>query len=162
MKYPKLKCEEKKNTKVCSVTLKKMKELRKKGFNYKQIGESLKISDVVVRYHISPLLNTLEYKENQRKYLRKYQRYRYKNDPEFRRKMLDSINKHHKDKYHNDPKFKKWADERSSKYSVIWYNKQKLKHPNWSSACINGAHGTKNYSSACKNKKGNCKCPCHK
>jgi len=42
MKYPKLKCEERKNTVVCSRDIKKMKKLRKSGLSYKQIGESLK------------------------------------------------------------------------------------------------------------------------
>jgi len=162
MKYPKLKCEDKQNTKVCSLTIQKMKEMRKKGLNYSQIAKSLKISENIVGYHISPFQNNSESLERRRAYNRKYQNQRYNNDPEYRRKVLDSINKHHKDKRANDPKFRKWASQLSAKNHFIWRKKQIEKHPTWLSACVVGSHETTNHKSRCKNSLGNCKCPCHK
>jgi len=162
MKYPKLKCEDKKNTTVCSLGIKKMKKLYNEGYNCTQIGKILKIPDFTVRYHISPTRNSQEGLEKRRKYSREYQRKRYNSDPEFRRKMLDSINKHHKEKYAADPKFKKWKDQSSSKYFKTWRKKQQLLHPNWSSSCQIGSHTTANHTWACKNARKTCKCPCHK
>jgi len=162
MKYPKLKCEDKRNTVVCSLTIKKMKEMRKRGLTYSKIGNSLKIGTRVVAYHISPTMNSPEKLEKRRKYSREYIKRRYNNDPQFRRNMLDSINKHHRDKRANDPKFKKWQDQMSVKNTPIWVNKQEQKHPTWSYTCARGVHETVSSSSGCKNKAGNCKCPCHR
>jgi len=162
MKYPKLKCEDKKNTTVCSVDIKKMKELRKKGYAYSHIARVLKITNSAVAYHISPTQNSQEYLEKRRKYSREYQKERYTNDPEFRRKMLDSINKHHREKYATDPKFKKWTNQASSKRFPIWKKKQQLLHPNWSSNCQIGSHVTTSHKNGCKNYTKTCKCPCHK
>jgi len=162
MKYPKLKCEDKKNTTVCSADIKKMKKLRKKGYTDSYIGKVLKVGNGVVGYHISPIQNSQESLEKRRKRSRKYQRKRYNNDPEFRRKMLDSINSHHREKYATDSKWKKWSNQISNKYGKLWRNKQKLKHPNWSSMCKLGSHVTSNRKATCKNSTKTCKCPCHK
>jgi len=139
MKYPKLKCEDKKNTTVCSVGIKKMKELRKKGYTYSHIARVLKITQNAVTYHISPIQNNQEHLEKRRKKSREYQKERYHNDPEFRQKMLDSINKHHREKYATDPKWRKWSNQSTAKTSLIWRNKQRLEHPNWSSNCQIGS-----------------------
>lgn len=162
MKYPKLKCEDKKNTIVCSLDIKKMKKLYKDGYNYSQIGKVLKVSYHLVQYHISPVKNSQEFLEKRRKYNREYIRKRYNNDPEYRRKMLDSIKKHYREKYHTDPNWKKWSNQLSSKYGKIWRNKKKLNHPNWSSKCQIGSHVTSDNTDICKNILKTCKCPCHK
>ena len=74
MKYPKLKCEEKKNTVVCSIDIKKMKKLRKEGHTYLHISKVLKISEYVVAYHVSSTRNTQEYLEKRKRYNREYNR----------------------------------------------------------------------------------------
>jgi len=161
MKYPRLKCEDKLNTVVCSLTIKKMKEMRKNGFTYKKIADSLKIGPEVVRYHISPTFNTPESIEKRKKYGREYIKRRYNTDPEYRRKMLDSIRKHHKEKLNTDPKFKEYYKQLQNSINPIWNKKQQEKHPNWSYTCARGVHETITIR-GCKNQSGNCKCPCHK
>lgn len=162
MKYPRLKCEDKLNTVVCSLTIKKMKEMRKKGSTYKKIADSLKIRYHVVRYHVSSAFNTPEAIEKRRKRIREYNKRRYNTDPEYRQKMLDSIRKHHKEKLNTDPKFKEYYRQLKKLNAPIWTKKQQEKHPNWSYTCVRGAHEITTNIRRCKNKFGNCKCPCHK
>lgn len=160
MNYPKLKCEDKQNTTVCSLTLKKMKELRKTGMTYTKIARELKVSSGSVFYHISPSQNNPESKEAQRDKSRKYNTLRYKTDPVFRRKMLDSIIKSHAMR-RKDPNYKKWEQAISKRNFKTWSeNRQKL-HPTWSVTCVIGSHEITSHTSRCKNKAGNCKCPCH-
>jgi len=139
-----------------------MKKLRQKGLTYLQIATSLKINLNTVQYHLSPSATNPEYLEKRRKYNREYQKRRYNNDPEFRRKILNAIAKHHKEKRATDPRFRKWVSQISVKNHLIWRKKQQQKHPAWSATCATGAHETGNYTSRCKNKKKTCKCPCHK
>ena len=157
MNYPKLKCEDKKNTKVCSLTSRKMKDMRKAKYTYQEIADKFKVSTTTVHDHISPTRNTVEWKEKIRKRSKQYNKQRYNNDPEFRRKMLDSINKYHKEKWHNDPKFKEWL----SKLNIARTKRLQAKYPTWSYTCARGVHETTTNISRCKNSLGNCKCPCH-
>jgi len=162
MKYPKLKCEEKKNTIVCSVDIQKMKQLRKKGFTYKKIADLLKIPSHTIRYHISPFQNTLKYLSKRKKRSAEYNNQRYKTDSEFRQKMHAATKKHYESRMKNDPKFKKWNQEMTRKQFSIWCEKRKKKYPNWSGSCVIGSHVTSTHKTKCKNIKGNCQCPCHK
>jgi len=162
MNYPKLKCEDKKNTIVCSLDIKKMKEMRKEGFTYSKIGVTLGISAGTVQYHINPTQNTKEYLEKKRKRNSEYNKRRYATDPEFRQKMKDSTNKYHKERWNNDPKFRKWYQQTTRKNYSIWVKKQQKKHPSWSFTCAKGLHETITYMWKCKNKFGKCRCPCHK
>jgi len=161
MKYPKLKCEDKKNTVVCSLDIKKMKKLYKDGYNYSQIGKVMKLRYQLVSYHISPIQNSKEYLEKKRKRLQKYDRQLW-NNPEYRQKKIKANSKRHKQRYINDPKFKKWCDQLSYKINLIWTEKRRLKHPNWSAHCQVGAHVTTSRKYLCKNTLKTCKCPCHK
>lgn len=162
MKYPRLKCEEKKNTVVCSLDIKKMKKMHKEKSTYQEIADKFKVSVKVVYYHISSLQNTPEFLEKRRKRSRERNFRLYHEDSEFRRKMLNSINKFQRKKYTIDSKFKKWHNQRSAKTIPIWIEKQKQKHPTWSSTCARGVHETTSQLSKCKNKRENCKCPCHR
>jgi len=67
MKYPRLKCEDKKNTVVCSLTIKKMKGMRKEKHTYQEIADKFKVKVSTVYSHLSPLHQTSEWKEKRKK-----------------------------------------------------------------------------------------------
>lgn len=162
MKYPKLKCEDKKNTVVCSLTIKKMKVMYKEKFSCREIADKFKVSTNTVYSHLFPSRNTSEYLEKRRRQIKDYNYNRYHTDPEFRQKMLDATSKHHKEKRATDPKFKKWQSQINSKNIIIWNEKAIKKHPTWSHQCAKGVHEDTVSTGRCKNKSKNCKCPCHK
>lgn len=162
MKHPKLKCEEKLNTVVCSSDIKKMKQMRNDGKTFQYIADTFGISLPTSRQHTASPQTIKEYKIRAKEKSRIYNHNRYTNDPVFRRKMLDSSIKSHKRRRKLDPKFRKWQNEMKKKNFKLWKEKQRKIHPTWSSACCNGSHETSSYANFCHNSKGTCKCPCHK
>ena len=83
MKYPQLPENLDRRRKIKSEDLERMKELRKLGLTYKQIGEAVGIEGSTVGYHLNPTtkINTIERVKRDRKY-------RWENDPEFRERAL--------------------------------------------------------------------------
>ena len=162
MKYPKLKCEDKKNTTVCSLDIKKMKKLHKNGYTCVKIAKVMKITEGIVNYHVSPTQNSQESLEKRRKKIREYNKWRYNNDPEFRQKILNSNAKSRKRRIDaNDSKYIKWMTAVTKKNYPKWILKQQKLHPTWSRTCCNGGHETTNYTHKCLNVRISCKCPCH-
>ncbi len=88
----------------------KIREMRKEGKTLVEIGEKLKISPSTVAYHSSEEQRQVaikrstrnrkplnkEQKENKKKYTRKYHARRYKNDEEFRNRIIASVRRNQK------------------------------------------------------------------
>lgn len=84
MKYPRLPDKLNRRKKLFAEDLERMKELRKLGLTYKEIGEAVGVQAATVGYHLNP--------ETKRKTIERALReikYRWKNDPSFRARKLE-------------------------------------------------------------------------
>jgi hypothetical protein len=85
MKYPKVPNELNRRQKLFEEDLDRARELRKLGLTYKEIGIALEVHSTTIYYHLNP-----RQAEAVKQRVRESQRYRWRNDPEYRNKKLKS------------------------------------------------------------------------
>lgn len=162
MKYPKLKCEDKQNTKVCSLTIKKMKVMRKAKYTYDEIGDKFKVSQRTAWMYTAPAKLVSNSRKKRNEATRLEHAKKSANDSEYKKKL--GLNSWHsfKKRCENDPRLKEYY----LKYRREYFNQHSKelikKHPTWSRTCALGSHATTNRIIKCKNLSENCECSCHK
>lgn len=100
--YPKLKIEQKKNSKLTENDLIQIKKLYKDGISFADLSRMFDVAYTTIKYHCIP-----EYKEYLRNKVVGYQKDKLKDPVEYR-KFLDQVNATKKKRYHNDPLFRKY------------------------------------------------------
>ena len=116
MKYPKLKCEDKNNTKICSIKHKEMNEMRKEGYDYQQIADKFGVTQRTAWIHTAPPELVEHSKKKRREAMRIEHKEKYENDPNYRKKLNNNSNSFVKGRYQSDPQFKKWRKEWLANY----------------------------------------------
>lgn len=80
--------------------IKEIKELRTKGLSTYEIARKFKVAQSTVCYHTDKTRKIRRKYKNRKEYLQNYQRTylkeRYKNDPEFRKKMIENSRRYYK------------------------------------------------------------------
>jgi len=100
--YPKLKIDQKKNSKLTEDDLIQIKKLYKDGISLWEISKMFGVWYQTIKYHCIP-----EYKEYLRKKVVGYQKDRLK-DPIAYRKHLDRDNQLKRDRFKNNPEYRKY------------------------------------------------------
>ena len=158
MKYPELKCEEKQNSTVCSLDIKKMREMRKQKYTYNEIADKFKVCQRTAWIHSAPTKLIKNSKKKRSQATRQEHKEKYANDPEYRKKLQQSVQTLFKKRYHGDSQFKEYVLKQQREFT-----RAKIRdHPDWSRKCALGGHETTTRIAKCQNRFGTCKCPCHK
>ena len=118
MKYPKLKCEDKQNTVVCSLTIQKMKDMRKEKHTYQEIADKFKVSQRTAWVHTAPTELVKNSKKQRNEAVRKEHAEKYANDPEYRKNMIHANVLSRRKRYHNDPQLRKYILELTHQYYI--------------------------------------------
>ena len=156
MIYPKLKCEEKKNTKICSVKHQKMNEMRQKGYGYNEIADKFDVSQRTAWVHTAPLELVERSKKKRKEAMRIEHKEKY-NNPKYKKKIINATVDFARTRYNHDPEFRKYH----LGISAAFIAREIKKHPTWSNTCAIGKHEGSNFGHNCQNIKVICKCPCH-
>lgn len=82
---------------VTELMIHKMKNLRKIGKSYREIGERVGVCENTVKRYVQP-----GYAEKCRKWLRPHNLNRYRKDPKYKQKIKDTMKKRMKERYSSD------------------------------------------------------------
>lgn len=111
--YPRKKCTEKKNTKVCVMVEAKIKKLHDQGMNGTNIGKKLGLSQRTVWLRTADPAKIEKSKQKRRKAEKIRHSIAYKTDPEFKEKKLNDMKKFQKENNESRPEFREWQKEAS-------------------------------------------------
>lgn len=104
-----------------------MRKLHKRGLLFKEIARMFGVTSSTVQYHCKDEYRKIEIerakkniKGKKRKYnseyQKKYRAERYRNDPEFKKRISEYIRNYNRKRYHSDPEFKKRVFEAHKRY----------------------------------------------
>lgn len=125
MKYPRMKCKEKKTTKVCEIDRKKIFEMKQEGTKIQKIANKFKISYTTAYFWTLSPQKREEYTKRLRKTQNKWQKEKYATNGKFRQLMIDATIKMCKNRREKDEQFNVWWIEKDRRNSKKRYERMK-------------------------------------
>lgn len=115
MKYPRMKCDDKKSSKICELDKKKIFNMRQQqGMRIQDIANKFNVSYCTAQFYTFSKKKQKEFRIKTNKYHKKYQHERYTQDESYRQKILDSVNANGVRRYANSAAFRKYVQNKKS------------------------------------------------